>query len=89
MECKWRLNESVCNSKKKWNHNKCRCECKELDDSGSCKNDYMSNPSTCDCECKKACKIDEYVNTKNFSCKKRLFGKLVLVYEDEKLIKNW
>ena len=48
----------------------------------------MSNPNTCGCECKKACKIDEYVNTKNFSCKKRLFGKLVLVYEDEKLIKN-
>ena len=30
-ECKCRLNESVCNSKKKCNHYQCRCECKELD----------------------------------------------------------
>ena len=39
--CKYGLNESVCNSKQKWNHNECRCECKELDDWGSCKNDSM------------------------------------------------
>ena len=48
-ECKCRLNKSECNSKQKWNHNECRCECKELDDWGSCKNDYMWNPSTCVC----------------------------------------
>ena len=30
--CKCELNESVCNSKQKWNHNKRWCECKELDD---------------------------------------------------------
>ena len=40
-ECKCRLNEIACNSKQKWIHDKCRCECKELDDWGSCKNDYM------------------------------------------------
>ena len=40
-ECKCRLNEILCNSKQKWIHDKCRCECKELDDWGSCKNDYM------------------------------------------------
>ena len=28
------LNESVCNSKQKWNHDECWCECKELDDWG-------------------------------------------------------
>ena len=28
-ECKYGLNESVCNSKQKWNHNECWCECKE------------------------------------------------------------
>ena len=27
-ECKCGLNESVCNSKQKWNHDKCRRECK-------------------------------------------------------------
>ena len=30
-ECKCRLNEKVCYLKEKWNHNECRCECKELD----------------------------------------------------------
>ena len=43
----------------------------------------MWNPSTCNCECNKASKIDEYLNTKNFSCEKHLFGKLVLACEDE------
>ena len=82
-ERKCELNESVCNSKQKWSHNKCRCEFKEFDDWGSCKNSCIWNPSKCDCECNKACKIDEYLNIKNFSCKKRLIGKLVLEYEDE------
>ena len=40
-ECKCRLHESVCNSKQKWNHNKCQCECTELNNQGSCKNDYI------------------------------------------------
>ena len=31
-ECKCGLNESVSNSKQKWSHNKCRCDCKKLDD---------------------------------------------------------
>ena len=36
-EHKCGLNESVCNSKQKLNHDEFRCECKELDDWGSCK----------------------------------------------------
>ena len=40
-ECKCALNESVCHSKQKWNHNECKCECKKLDDWSSCKDDYM------------------------------------------------
>ena len=44
----------------------------------------MWNTSTCDCECNMACKIDKYSDIKHFSCKKSLFGKLVvLVCEDE------
>ena len=31
-KCKCELNESVFNSKQKWDHNKRQCECKELDD---------------------------------------------------------
>ena len=49
---------------------RCWCECKEVDDWGYCKNDYMSNPSMCDCECNKACKIGKYLNTKNCLLKK-------------------
>ena len=37
------------------------CECKELDDWDSCKNNQMWSGSTCDCEYNKACKIDEFV----------------------------
>ena len=42
-ECKCRLNESVCNLKQKRSHDECchNNKCKELDDWGSCKNDYM------------------------------------------------
>ena len=62
--CKCGKNESVFNSKQKWNSAECRCEYKEIDDwgSSSCDMDYMCNPSTCDCESKKACKIDKYLN---------------------------
>ena len=35
--CKCGLNENVCNSKQKWNHDECWCERKELDDCISCK----------------------------------------------------
>ena len=77
-ECKCRLNEIAFNSKQKWNLNECRCAYKELDDCGFCQNDYMRNPNTCDCECIKACEIDEYLDTKNCSCEKRLIGKIIL-----------
>ena len=68
-ECKCRLNESLCNSKQKWNPEK----------------GYMWNPSTCCCECNKACKIDKYLDTKNCLCEKSLIGKLLLKCEDEVL----
>ena len=73
--------------KAKWNHGECRCECKELDDWSFCKNDYMWNPSMCDCECNKICKIDEYLDIKNYSCEKYLIGKLILEFEDEMIKK--
>ena len=59
---------------KKWVHDECWCEFKELDDRGSCKDDYMWNPSACDCVSNKACKIDNYLDVRNCLCKKRLFG---------------
>ena len=43
----------------------------------------MWNLSTSDCKFNKACKIDEYLDIKNWSCEERLTGKLVLECEDE------
>ena len=43
----------------------------------------MWNLNTCECECDKACKIGEYLDNKNCSCKKCFCNKLVLVCEDE------
>ena len=65
----------------KWSHSECRWTCKELDDWASCKDNYTWNPSACDGDRNKACKVDEYLDTKNYSCKKHLFGKLD--FEDE------
>ena len=73
--------------KQKWNCDERRCECKELDDWGSCEKISTWNPSTCGCKCNKACKIDEYLDTKNFSYKKSLTGKLLLACEDVMLNK--
>ena len=84
-QCNGRLNKSVCNSKQKWNHNECWCECKELDDWGSFEKGYMWNPSICHCKCNKACKIDEYLDTKSCSCGKHLDGKLALECENKTL----
>ena len=36
----------------------CRCQCKEIDDWGSCEKGYLRNTSMCHCECNKACKVD-------------------------------
>ena len=44
---KYRLDGSVCNNKQSWNEVKCRCECKELIDKGSCDKGFISNPSIC------------------------------------------
>ena len=46
--CKCGKNESVFNSKEKWNSAECRCEYKEIGDwgSSSCDMDYICNPST-------------------------------------------
>ena len=69
MRSKCGLNDSVCNSKQKWSNGKCRCDCKELDDSSSCKDNYIRNPSTCDYECNNGCKIDKNLDLENCSCK--------------------
>ena len=46
----------------------------------------MQSPSMCDCKCNKPNEIDEYLDIKNYLCKKRTFGKLSSACEDEMLI---
>ena len=58
-KCIYRLDGIICNSKQRWNEDKCRCECKELIDKGVCDKAFIWNPSNCECECDKSCNIDE------------------------------
>ena len=47
---------------------------KSQNDWSSCEKNYMWNLSNYDCEYNKACKINEYLDTKNCFCEKRLIG---------------
>ena len=67
-KCICRLDGIICNSKQRWNENKCRCECKELIDKGVCDKGFIWNPSNCECECDKNCDIGEYVAYENCKC---------------------
>ena len=67
-----RLNGIICNSKQRWNKDKCRCECKELIDKGVCGKGFIWNPSNCECECNKSCYIGKYLDYSNCKCKKKL-----------------
>ena len=76
-KCICRLNKIICNSKQRWNEDKCRCECKELIDKGVCDKGYVWNPSNCECECDKSCNIGEYLDYLNCKCRKKLVDPLV------------
>ena len=62
--CKCRLDVSVCNKKQRWNKDKYRCECKELN-------------CNCECEFGKSCDVGEYLDYENCKCRKNLGDKLV------------
>ena len=77
-KCKCRLNASVCNNKQIWNKNKCRCECREeLSDKERCNKGFIWNPSNCNCECDKSCDIGEYLDYKNWRCRRKIVDSLV------------
>ena len=76
-KCKCRLDASVCNNKQRWNDDKCCCECNELIDKGVCDPGFIWNSSNCERECDKSCDVGEYLNYKNFKCRKKLADKLV------------
>ena len=44
-KCICRLDKIICNSKQRWNEDKCRCESKELVDKGVCDKRSVWNPS--------------------------------------------
>ena len=74
-KCKCRLDANVCNSKQRWNKDKCRCECKELIDKRICDKGFISNPSNCECECDNSCDVGEYYE--NCKCRKKLVDKTI------------
>ena len=71
--CKYicRLGKFICNSKERWNKDKCRCGCKELIDKGVCEKGYTWNPSNCECECDKSCDVGEYLDYSDCKCRKK------------------
>ena len=76
-KCICRLDKIICNSKQRWNEDKCRCECKELIDKGVCDKGYIWNLISCECECGKCCNIDEYSDYSSCKCRKKLIDSLV------------
>ena len=76
-KCLCRLDKIICNSKQRWNKDKCRCECKESIDKGVCNKGYVWNPSNCECECDKSCNIGEYLDYSSCKCRKKLVDPLV------------
>ena len=59
-KCECRVDAIVCNNTKRWNNDKCQCECKELIDKGVCDKGFIWNPSNCECD--KLCDIGEYLD---------------------------
>ena len=76
-KCICRLDKIICNSKQRWNKDKCRCECKELIDKGVCDKGYVWNLSNCECECDKSCNHSQYIDYSSCKCKKELIDPLV------------
>ena len=76
-KCICRLDKIICNSKQRWNEDKCRRECKELIDKGVCDKGFIFNPSICECECDNSCGISEYLDYSNCKCRKILVDPLI------------
>ena len=90
VKCICRLDKIICNSKQRWNKDKCTWECKELIDKGVCDKGYIWNPSNCDCD--KSCDIGEYLDYSNCKCRKKLVDPLIEEctenIEETKLVKK-
>ena len=58
-------------------HENCKCECKELIDKEIHDKGFIWNPSNCECECDKSCDVGEYLDNKNYRCRKKLVDEFV------------
>ena len=76
-KCICRSDKIICNSRQRWDEDKCRCECKELIDKGVCDKEYVWKPSNCRCEFDKSCNIGEYLDYSSCKCRKKLIDPLV------------
>ena len=77
-KCVCRLMSAICNDRQEWNENKCKCECKEdLVSKLVCGKGYMWNPSTCSCECDKYYETGQYLDYKNYVCRKKIIDDLI------------
>ena len=76
--CKWkcRLDASVCNNKQRWNNNKCRCECKELNGKGISDTGVIWNSSKCECEFDKSCAVGGYLGYESCKYRRKLIRKM-------------
>ena len=68
-KCICRLDKIICNSKQRWNEDKCRCECKELIDKGVCNKGFIWNPSNSECD--KSCDVGEYLDYENLDVQEK------------------
>ena len=91
-KCIYRLHGIICDSKQRWNKDKCRCEWKKLIDKGICDKGFIWNPCNCECKCDKSCNIGEYLDYSNCKCRKKLVDLLVEEctenIEETKLVKK-
>ena len=71
-KCKFRLDAIVCNSKQRWNKNKCMRKCEKLIDKGICNKGFIWNPSNFECECDKSCHVGENLDYSNCKCRNKL-----------------
>ena len=54
-ECRYEFDGRKCNSRQKWNNNKCQCEREKPIRHRAYEEDYVWNPSACAYECDKDC----------------------------------
>ena len=76
-KCDCKFGANICNSKQRWNKDKCICDCKELIDKKMCDKGFIWNPSNGEYVCDKACDVGEYLDYENCKCRKKLVASLI------------